>query len=219
MPGCRHQLVDSGEPAESNDADGESAVGEHGEGVCGRVHTTHDTPAAMEPELDRAAVARFIEAAGARLTGEWLLLGGAVAALWFDATRLTEDIDMIGLGGTTVERLALMDLAVQEGLSVEVVNSAADFFVRRVPGWEHELALLHAGPSATIHRPSPTLFLLLKLGRLSEKDLGDCAELVRFIGVAEIDVGRVLGALDALPPSPDAALMHRRAHLRAVLLG
>ena len=99
-----------------------------------------------------------------RLDGEWLLLGGALVALWLEPRRVTEDVDLIGLRGTADERYALMELATELGLPVEAVNSAADFFVRRIPDWRAELVELRRGAGATVYRPSVTLFLLLKLG-------------------------------------------------------
>ncbi len=174
----------------------------------------------METRFDRDAVRALIEAAGEQLTGEWLLVGGAVAAVWFSADRLTEDIDLVGLGGTLSERDALMDLAAARGLPIEAVNSAADYFVRRIPGFRAEIEVLHAGSRATIYRPSVSLFLLLKVGRLSEKDLLDCTDLLAYArrtGLA-LDPARVLGALDALDATEDAALAARRAELRAAVL-
>ncbi len=78
--------------------------------------------------LDRARIERFLDAACDRLEGEWLLVGGAAAAIWFMDGRVTEDVDLIGLAGTPAERRQLMELATEEGLPVEAVNSAADFF-------------------------------------------------------------------------------------------
>lgn len=165
----------------------------------------------MESQLDRDAVRALIEAAGRSLAGDWLLVGGAAAALWFNGSRRTEDIDLVALRGSTEDRIALMDLAVACGLSAETVNSAADYFVRRIPGWRDELEVLHAGSSATIYRPSPTLFLLLKVGRLTEKDLQDCVELIAFVHSGTVDVVRVRAALASLPPTLDSALAARRA--------
>jgi hypothetical protein len=162
------------------------------------------------PRLDRARIQAFLELAGDRLEGEWLL-----AAAWFSPTRTTEDIDLIGLGGTQAERFALMDLAVAAALPVEAVNSAADFFVRRVHDWRDHLVDLHRGVNATIYRPDATLFLLLKINRLSEVDLGDCLALIDH-GDA-IDRERVMAAIDALPASEDAAAVQRRVHLRSRL--
>ncbi|MSP55195.1 MAG: hypothetical protein EXR69_06265 [Myxococcales bacterium] len=171
----------------------------------------------MNGPLDHCALRSLIEAAGERLAGDWLLVGGGAAALWFHASRLTEDVDLIALDGSNEQRLALMDLALASGLPVEVVNSAADHFVRRIPGWRNELEVLHAGPAATIYRPSATLFLLLKIGRLTEKDLDDCRELIAFAGHHAFDAGRVQAALAALPQPDDAALCARRAALGGLL--
>lgn len=171
----------------------------------------------MNAPLDHLALLTLIEAAGDRLTGDWLLVGGGAAVLWFHASRLTEDVDLIAIEGTNEQRLALMDLAVSSGLPIEAVNSAADYFVRRIPGWRQELEVLHAGRTATIYRPSATLFLLLKIGRLTEKDLEDCRELLAFTGVGAVDVARVHAAMDALPATDDSALRSRRAAMRSML--
>src|SRR4051812_5360772 len=117
----------------------------------------------MASRFDRDRVRAFLALAGDRLDGEWLVIGGAAAAAWFAPPGTTEDIDMIGLGGTQAERFALMDLAVEAALPIEAVNSAADFFVRRVEGWSEHLVPLHRGTRATIYRPDATLFLLLKV--------------------------------------------------------
>ena len=170
-------------------------------------------------ELGRAEVERFLDAAVAALEGEWLLVGGAAAALWFAASRTTADIDLIGLAGTMDERIRLMDLAAAHGLPVEAVNSAADFFLRRIPGWRQEIEVLRVGARMTLYRPSPTLFLLLKIGRLSQQDLADCHALldcVRQRGLS-LDVPRVRAALAALPQSDDTALQNRRSALDAAL--
>jgi hypothetical protein len=165
--------------------------------------------------FDRERIQALLELAGDRLTGEWLLIGGAAAAAWFSPARTTEDIDLIGLGGTQAERFALMELAASASIPIEAVNSAADFFVRRIDGWRDALVPLWTGPHATIYRPSATLFLLLKLRRLSATDLEDCRALVahaRDAGDA-IDVPRIREQVAALPPTEDAALRERRTAL------
>lgn len=167
--------------------------------------------------FDRARVAQVLQLAGTRLTGEWLLVGGAAAASWFSPQRTTEDLDLIGLGGSQAERFALMQLAADAGIPVEAVNSAADFFVRRIPDWRAQLVELHRGSGATIYRPNATLFLLLKLARLTETDLADCALLIAHVRATgdALDRGRVVAALDALPGTADTALVERRSRLRA----
>jgi hypothetical protein len=169
--------------------------------------------------FDRARIQGLLELIGERLTGDWLLIGGAAAAAWFAPVRTTEDIDLVGLGGSQAERLALMDLAAAAAIPIEAVNSAADFYLRRIGDWRDQLVLLHQGPSATIYRPTATLFILLKLSRLSAVDLEDCLALVEHCGSSgeAIDRARIIPRLDALPPTPDVALAERRARLRAAL--
>ena len=169
--------------------------------------------------FDRSRIVALLELAGERLDGEWLLIGGGAAAAWFAPGRTTEDLDLIGLGGTQAERFALMELAATAGIPIEAVNSAADFFVRRIEGWRDLMLELHRGPRATIYRPTATLFLLLKIGRLTAVDLDDCLALLKHVeGSNEVvDHGRVREQLRALPTSADAALELRRATLVAAL--
>ena len=166
--------------------------------------------------LDRDQIEACVTAVTERLDGRWLLVGGSLVALELEPGRTTEDVDLVGMEGTQAERFALMDLASDLGLPIETVNSAADFFVRRIPGWERELSILRAGPRATVYRPTPTLFVLLKVGRLSERDLKDC-ELALSRAEEEgsaLDRVRIVAALDALAPTEDAALAARRLRLR-----
>ncbi len=169
--------------------------------------------------FDHARIRALLELASERLEGEWLLIGGAAAAAWFSPSRTTEDIDLIGLRGTQEERFALMELALEASIPIEAVNSAADFFVRRVEGWRDELVILVRRPNATIYRPSATLFLLLKIGRLSAVDLEDCLKLIehcRETGEA-VDVTRVRASLEASGQVDDVALLERRAALLLAL--
>lgn len=161
----------------------------------------------------------LVEQIGQRLDGEWLLIGGAAAADWFAPARTTEDIDLIGLGGTQAERFALMQFAADVGLPIEAVNSAADFFVRRVDGWRDQLVILHRGPRATVFRPSSTLFVLLKIARLSQTDLEDCLGLIAHCKTSDeaIEHDRVTAALAALPATDDQMMHVRRRRLRDAL--
>jgi len=115
--------------------------------------------------FDKPRIEALLAAVSQQLDGEWLLIGGAAAAAWFSFARTTEDVALVGLAGTSDQRFALMNLASTAGLPVEAVNSAGDFFVRRIDGWRDELVVLMRGPRATIYRPSATLFLLLKIER------------------------------------------------------
>jgi hypothetical protein len=172
-------------------------------------------PPACQTTFDRARIAALIEAISDQLEGDWLLIGGALVALWLEPDRTTEDIDLIGMRGEPAERYALLDFAARSGLPIESINSAADFFVQRIPGWREQVEVLRVGARGRILRPAPTLFLLLKIGRLSERDLADCLAAIAASG-SSLDRARVKAALAALPPA-DAAGAERRARLLAAL--
>jgi hypothetical protein len=173
----------------------------------------------MNIELDQRRLRQAVEGLADRLTGSWLVLGGAAVALWLEPRRVTEDIDIVSIGGGAGDRLALMEAADQLGLPIEAVNSAADFFVHRIRGWEREIEVLHVGARATIYRPNATLLVLLKVGRLSERDLLDCRVAVEHCARERLplDAPRVLAALDALPPVDDGETTERRRELRVLL--
>jgi len=160
-----------------------------------------------------------VEAVADRLAGEWLLVGGGAAILWFGRDRETEDVDLVGLAGSMEERLQLLELSSDLGLPVEALNSAADFFVRRVEGWRDEIAVAYTGARGRLMRPSPTLFLLTKIGRLSDVDLDDALAAVERAraDALPLDGARVRTALAALPPPGSAALEARRRRLAAAL--
>jgi predicted nucleotidyltransferase len=167
-------------------------------------------------ELDRERIDAVVQAVSDRLRGDWLLVGGALVALWLEPRRVTEDVDLIGIDGTGADRFALLGLAIDLGLPVEALNSAADFFVHRIADWRQHLEIFRTGAMGRIFRPSTTLFLLLKAGRLSEQDLDDCLSLLHRAqdGRISVDAARVAGMLDGLPPPADSEVEDRRARLR-----
>ena len=161
--------------------------------------------------LDRERLDALVTRICEELDGEWLLIGGAIVALWLQARRTTEDVDIIGLAGTSRQRLALMSLAEAEGLPVEAVNSAADFFVERVDGWRSHLVVFREGKRGTVYRPDATLFLLLKIHRLDEQDLSDCAALLA--SGEPFDAARVRTEIRDLPVAASREQGARRAEL------
>lgn len=170
--------------------------------------------------MDGERIRAIVHEIGERLEGDWLLVGGGLVALWIEPGRMTEDLDIVGIAGCADPRLALLQFADDLGLPIETLNSAADFFVQRIDGWEREVELLHRGSVGRIFRPSATLFLLLKVGRLSAQDLSDCEALLQKVeseGLA-LDRARLLAALDGLAATDDADLSDRRARLRARLV-
>jgi hypothetical protein len=74
---------------------------------------------------------------------------------------------------------------------------------------------LYRGSRGRVYRPNATLMILLKMRRLSERDLADC-ELV-LATRSEIDRGRLVDALSALPPTDDTELTTRRLELRRLI--
>ena len=168
--------------------------------------------------LDTRTLQRFVELVGKRLEGRWIVIGGAVFPLLGVTHRVTVDIDIAGPeDAARSQTLTLMDLTEELGLPVEAINQAGDFFLRRIRGWEDHLVEIHRGPRASIQLPDATLFLLLKLNRLSEADLGDCEEmlkLARRLG-DPIDTGRIRRtARQALARAEGA---DRRQRLEALL--
>jgi hypothetical protein len=172
-------------------------------------------------ELDRTRIDGLLARAADILEGDWILVGGAAAALWFSPQRTTQDIDLVKETSTNDDRLRLMEVAEAEGLPVESVNSAADFALRRIPGWTHGAVLLRAGATARIFRPSATVFLLSKLRRLGEQDLDDCIGLLRWcVAHGEpVDRVRVRAEIGNLPETADHALAQRRRELAGMLDG
>ncbi len=172
----------------------------------------------MEPALSKERIQQLVEAAGEQLTGDWVLVGGALAALWFAADRVTVDVDLISLPDRPERRYEIMDFALAQGLPLEAVNSAADFFLRRIPGWADDLEL-HEGTRARILRPTPALFLILKCGRMSEADLSDCLGLLALAQRTgmHVDRARVLAHLAGLPPAESEEATKRRESLREAL--
>lgn len=166
--------------------------------------------------MDRQRIDAVVQAVADRLDGEWLLVGGSLVALWIDARRTTEDVDLVPVRGAKDARMELLGLAADLGLPVEALNSAADFFVERIPNWTQEIAILRPGRRGTVYRPSPTLFLLLKIRRLSEEDLADCLALLEKASKESLplDAARVLREIDALGAPEDKGARGRRARLR-----
>jgi hypothetical protein len=171
--------------------------------------------------VDRQRIDAVVQAVADRLDGEWLLVGGSLVALWIDARRTTEDVDLVPVRGGNDARMALLGLAADLKLPVEALNSAADFFVERIPRWTDEIAILRKGSRGTVYRPSPTLFVLLKIRRLSEEDLADCVAMLDKAAKESLpfDAVRVVREMDSLPAPEDKGVRGRRDLLRKRLTG
>ena len=129
--------------------------------------------------LNQETLQSFVELAGDRLTGDWVIIGGCVLHLLGLGQRITFDIDVAGPDESGMDQtVPLMEIAEELGLPVESINQAGAFFLRRIEGWAKDIVVIHRGRTATFHVPNATLFLLLKLGRLTESDLSDCLQII-----------------------------------------
>jgi hypothetical protein len=174
----------------------------------------------MKP-IDKKLLAKFVQMAGDRLKGDWVIIGGTVLPLVGVHHRVTVDIDIVGPPDAGQEQtLVLMEICESLGLPVEAVNQAGAFFLRRIEGWERDLVVVHRGESAAIYRPSATLFILLKLTRLTESDLMDCLELLKVAHARKEapDVARLTKAIaNALKKGPPEEKSRRMQSLFSAL--
>ncbi len=108
-------------------------------------------------------------------------MGGAVLPLLGIEHRTTLDIDVAWTKDVGSDQmLVLMEIAEQLGLPVEAVNQSGAFFLHRIENWKDNLVVLRKGRQTTIFRPDVTLFVLLKIGRLTESDMTDCLEFLKY---------------------------------------
>lgn len=123
----------------------------------------------------------FLDLVTDEITGDWLVVGGALLGLLEKQERITMDIDICPIGEMTNDlRLELMNLAAKCGLPVEAINPAADFFIKQIPHWKTSIVLLKKGQRGAIYRPSIELYFKLKLARFSQTDLQDCLSFLRW---------------------------------------
>jgi predicted nucleotidyltransferase len=148
----------------------------------------------MSQPLKTSTLKKFLKLALSKLEGDWIIVGGTVLPLLEVNYRTTTDIDFVPIGNATQEQnLKLMEVCEKLGLPIETVNTAAAYFVRKIPDFTNHLVLLNQGKKAKIYRPDTYLFIALKIGRLSETDLSDCLEMIRAkkVELKEPDVKRL----------------------------
>ena len=135
----------------------------------------------MKP-LSSKLMKKFLTVAGEQLKGEWLLIGGTVLPILGIDLRVTTDIDLIPLNSkfSNSSVLELMKLAEKLDLPIEAINHAGLYFLEKISDYRDCLVILHKGNSATIYRPDVNLFLRLKMARLTESDLQDCLEFLKY---------------------------------------
>ncbi len=130
--------------------------------------------------INRKLMKRFQEQALRTLSGEWVIIGGAVLHVLGLDKRLTMDIDLARKSGDLDETLKLMKIAEKLNLPVTAINQAGAFFLRRIQNWEKKLILCAESSSCRIYRPHGELYLQLKMSRMSESDLEDCMQMIQY---------------------------------------
>ncbi len=170
-------------------------------------------------KYDSQSIRALLERIADELRGDWLLVGGALVAVWFEQRRTTEDLDLIGMTPGGELRYRLLDFICRLGMPVEAVNSAADYFVHRIPDWQEHVTPFLKGKASTIYRPDATLFLLLKVDRMSEQDFEDCRLLLEYCAreATRLDVSRVLAAASVARQESQPGAEYRRRQLSRLL--
>lgn len=157
--------------------------------------------------LNKKKLRDFINLAGEKLKGDWVILGGTVLPLLGQEYRVTIDIDMASIDEETQKgTLALMEIAESLSLPVETINQAGAYFLKKQKFWKKNLVLLHEGKNAKIYRPNLNLYIELKIQRMSESDLQDCLEFLKIAPKVNetVDRSRLQKSIETLKPKSEA---------------
>jgi len=164
----------------------------------------------------------FIDRAGKELAGDWVLLGGSLSLLLGITSRVTHDIDIVGpKDARQSDTLKLMQIALDLALPVESINQAAAFFLFKVSNWQNQIVLIHKGAHARIFRPNATLFIQLKIARMSESDSEDILGMIAFAAAEDesIDTPHLISLIEQLAHATEnTAIVQRLEHVRKALL-
>jgi hypothetical protein len=129
--------------------------------------------------LNSQHLKKFIEMGLEQLIGDWIIIGGTVLPLLEIDYRVTTDIDLAFTTSNGKDQtLELMQIAEQMNLPIEAINQAGAFFLFRISDWKNNIILLKKNKKTAFYRPNTTLFLQLKIARMSETDLLDCIKMI-----------------------------------------
>lgn len=171
-------------------------------------------------KIQQTLLLKFQKLAVESLSGEWVLIGGAVLHLLGKDERITLDIDLARKSGQLDETLELVKIAEKLKLPISAVNQAGGFFIRQIRGWEKRLILVAESKTCRLYRPNGTLYLQLKIARMSESDLQDCLQMIRYCRQHKEDLDLKLLRKDlraAIGKAPSAPLKTRLEDLEDAL--
>lgn len=124
--------------------------------------------------MDRKSFIELFDALKRELEGDWIIVGGALLHILGISPRETLDFDIVPVGEITNRlQLLIMKIADDLGYPPETINFGAEYFVKKIDGWENELVLLEDTGTCRIYRPTKKFFRRLKEARGSETDLRD----------------------------------------------
>ena len=130
-------------------------------------------------KLNSKTLRKFLEIAGEKMSGEWVVIGGTVLPMLGINHRVTVDIDFVSKSKKE-DTLKLMSIADELGLSIETINQAGAYFLYQIPDFERNLIILYEGSKAKIYRPNLFLYIQLKIKRFSDSDVLDCLEYIKY---------------------------------------
>jgi hypothetical protein len=144
--------------------------------------------------MNKNTLNKFIDNMVKSLKGEWILIGGSLLYLLDISSRVTLDIDIVSVGeSTNKDTLKLMEIAEKLSLPPEAINQAGALYLKKISGWKNNLVEIKSSSDCTIYRPNATLYVLLKLNRLSQADAEDIVAMLSFAKVKKevIDIERL----------------------------
>lgn len=131
--------------------------------------------------IDSKLIKKFTSLALKKLDGDWVLIGSTVLLALNIDHRSTMDIDMVPTSAIGRDQtLLLMDIAQELEMPIESINQTGAYFLRKIKNWQTRLVLIGESKKVRIYRPNGTLFLQLKISRLSPSDLEDCLQMLLF---------------------------------------
>jgi hypothetical protein len=127
-----------------------------------------------QPLINESLMQEFFERSSKELAGNWILVGGSLLLALGISQRVTRDIDFVCMKDTKPgDMIKLMDCAASLNLEIEVINSSAEYFLKKIKGFEKHLLPLYSKSKLKVLRPNALLYAMMKLPRSSDSDVDD----------------------------------------------